>query len=287
MDKNQKIIAIIVVFIVAIVGAYAAGTIIGNALSDDAEYDYEVTNSGTNQVSTSSGSLFTHTAQTGYKYIIVKVVAKTIDAENGLYFYYSDFKLKCSDGNEYTYAYGLGTTPSGNAILNGNTCTLSIAYEVPTTVSASSIVPHHVGVQFKHNSALIGGSSGGSGGSNSSSYDGTYRISAKYVDDFIDAQPATILADRDYALVYITVNNNTSSSMNYISQFSLVTTSGTSYTPLASYSKDVGYSSSKTIAPGSSATYGLYYQVPTGFSTSQIASINYTGFTYSLSYISY
>lgn len=159
---------------------------------------------------------------------------------------------------------------------------MSIAYEVPTSVSASSIVPHAIGVQFKHNDSLLGRSGGGY----SCNYDGTYRISSKYVDDYIDGQAATVLVDRDYALIYITVKNNTSSSMNYISQFSLVTTGGTSYTPLASYSKDVGYSSSKTISPGSSATYGLYYQMPTRFSTSKIESINYTGSPYSLSYIS-
>lgn len=102
---------------------------------------------------------------------------------------------------------------------------MSIAYEVPTSVSASSIVPHAIGVQFKHNDSLLGGSGEGY----SCNYDGTYRISSKYVDDYIDGQAATVLVNRDYALIYVTVKNNTSSSMNYISQFSLVTTGGTSY----------------------------------------------------------
>lgn len=278
MQKGTLIALIVVGAIAVIGGAYAIGHSIGNALTDDAEYDFEVTNSGTNQVSTGSGSLFTHTAQSGYKYVIVKVVAKTVDADNGLDFYYSDFKLKCTDGNTYPYEYGLSKSPSGT-VMNGYTCTLSIAYEIPSSTSPSSITTDKFGVHFKHNDSLIGGSGG-----SSSSGDGTYRISSKSVKDYLDSYPATVMADRDYAVVYITVTNNTSSAMSYISQFSLVTTGGQSYTPLTSYSGDYGYSSSKTISAGGSATYGLVYQVPTGLSSSQIASVNYTGGTYSLTY---
>ena len=280
MQKGVKIAIGVSVAIIAIcaIGGIMIGKSIGNALTDDAEYDYEVTNSGTNQISTGSGSLFTHTAQSGYKYVVMKVVAKTIDADNGINFTYSDFKLKCADGNSYPYAYGLSKSPSGS-VMNGYTCTLSIAYEIPSSTSPSSITADSFGIKFKHNDSLIGGS----GGSSSSS-DGTYYISSKTVKDYLDSYPATVMADRDYAVVYITVTNNTSSSMSYISQFSLVTTGGQSYTPLTSYSSDYGYSSSKTISAGSSATYGLVYQVPTGLSTSQIASVNYTGGTYSLTY---
>lgn len=74
--------------------------------------------------------------------------------------------------------------------------------------------------------------------------------------------------------------------MYYPSQISLVAKNGQTYTPLTTYSGEYGYSSSATISNGSYATYGLVYQVPTGFLTSQIDYVNYTGTEYSLQYLS-
>ncbi len=147
------ITAVIAIGIGVGIGYYAINYL-SDALTDEAEYDYKVTNYGTNKISTGSTWL-SYTADDGYKYVIVQVCAKTIDSKDGIAFYPSDFKLKCNDGNEYPYERCLSKNPSVKLIMNGQTRTLSLAYQIPKNASPTSIIPNTLGVQYTQNTSLI------------------------------------------------------------------------------------------------------------------------------------
>ena len=152
---NSKIlIAGIVVLSVIVIGIVAAADASSSNDDPNVTYNYQVKNQTDSITYTSGQYTFHDDAPAGKTYQPVRFIVKNVEYDKGYGASLSAFKIRCSDGNEYSFKYSsteyYGDAPPTNMKLGvGSKISYTIVFEIPKGLSVTDIVfdePSYLGI---------------------------------------------------------------------------------------------------------------------------------------------